>query len=74
MTPLKLVSTSQDWDHWYWPMLSLQELIQAVPDKKAAPDEDNVDWNMIKEAITQASLFFLQAYFYIFQCSQHLLV
>ena len=43
---------------WEWPELSLNELLQAVPEKKTAPGNDRIDWSMIKKTTNCLPQFF----------------
>ena len=56
---------------WEWPELTVEEIKNAVPNKSTAPGRDQLDWTIIKAAISVIPDFFYQAYSYLFTCGQH---
>ncbi|KAI1003617.1 hypothetical protein K3495_g4593 [Podosphaera aphanis] len=59
---------------WSWPDLTLEEIIQAVPDKKTAPGGDGVDWTIIQRALDQIPIYFFLSYTFLLQYGHHPLI
>ncbi|KAF5194028.1 reverse transcriptase, partial [Thalictrum thalictroides] len=52
----------QKFTQWQWPELSLNELLQAIPNKITAPGYDNITWTMIQKSVNILPTLFLKAF------------